>query len=122
MSDNGEELARAWLQGKSELLDSLADLVEGMDRPLGEMERAFLQTIGNAARAEAKREGKPTSLASDPASALRSAPSAEFKIDIEEFRRRQREHERRAQYEELAANNASIPIGSMPRDEGWGRF
>ena len=120
----GEELARDWLQGKSELIDSLADLVEGMSHPLDETARAFLQVVGNAARA-AKREGQPTSVvASDPAPTPLSKPvPAEPKVDIDEFRRRQREHERRARFEELAAKNASIAIGSMPRDNsGWGRF
>lgn len=124
MSDDGEALARGWLQGKSELLNSLADLVEGMSHPLDETARAFLLTVGNTARAAAKREGAPTSVvASEPAPSPRSKPvPAEPKVDIDEFRRRQREHARRARYDELAANNAALSICSMPRDEGWGRF
>jgi hypothetical protein len=52
----------------------------------------------------------------------RSAPQL-FPIDIDQIRRRQREHERRARFEEFARNNSSIFAGSMPREEaGWGRF
>jgi hypothetical protein len=110
MSDDeraGNEEARAWLQGNSELFDDLADLVESMAKPLGATARAFLQVVGNAARA-AKREGQPTSVvASDPAPPPLSKPvPAEPKVDIDAFRRRQREHERRARFEELARNNA----------------
>jgi hypothetical protein len=47
----------------------------------------------------------------------RSAPQ------IDQIRRHQREHERRARFEEFARNNSSIFAGSMPREEaGWGRF
>lgn len=117
----GERLGLDWIEGRSDLLDDLAALVVGM-KEFGTIERAFLTTIGNAARAAAKREGQPTSVvASDPSRRSKPVP-AEPKVDIDEFRRRQREHARRARYEALAANNASIPIGSMPRDEGWGRF
>jgi hypothetical protein len=110
MSDDdaraGEELARAWLQGKSELIDSLADLVEGMSHPLDETARAFLVTIGNAARSATKRVGQPTLVVpSDAAPTPRSAPAVETKVDIDEFRRRRLEHERRARFEELASRN-----------------
>ena len=62
MSDakEGEEMAKAWLAGKSELIDDLAALVDGMDRPLDATARAFLLTIGNAAKASAKREARAT--------------------------------------------------------------
>jgi hypothetical protein len=74
MSDSkeGEELAKAWLTGKSELIDDLAALVDGMDRPLDATARAFLQTIGSAAKAAPKREARPTPSARrtpDPAKA-----------------------------------------------------
>ena len=123
----GEELARAWLQGESELFDDLAALVDGMDKPLDETARAFLQAIGNAARA-AKREGQPTSVvASDAAPAPQSAPAAAPKINIEGFRRRLLEHERRARFERLARSNAAawVEQGEMVRRLGaggdWGR-
>jgi hypothetical protein len=38
-----------------------------------------------------------------------------FPVDIDQIRRRQREHERRARFEEFARNNSSIFAGSMPR-------
>jgi hypothetical protein len=56
----GEELARAWLQGKSELIDDLAALVDGMTRPLDATARAFLLTIGNAARLAPKSKVRQT--------------------------------------------------------------
>ena len=46
----GEELARAWLQGKSELINDLAALVDGMSQPLDATAKGFLVTVGNAAR------------------------------------------------------------------------
>jgi hypothetical protein len=62
MSDakEGEELAKAWLAGKSELIDDLAALVEGMDKPLDGTARAFLQTIGSAAKAAPRGKARPT--------------------------------------------------------------
>ena len=103
----GERLALDWIAGKSELLDDFAALVVGM-KEFGEMERAFLLTIGNAARAAAKREGQPTFVvASDPAPTPRSAPAAEPKVDIDAFRRRQRAHEQAARLQELASRNAN---------------
>jgi hypothetical protein len=115
MSDDeraGNEEALAWLQGNSELFDDLADLVESMAKPLGATERAFLQVVGNAARA-AKREdlptpaGAPAARAKGPAKAQPApeAPPAP-KVDIDAFRRRQREHERAARLDRLARSNA----------------
>ena len=131
MSDDeraGKEEALAWLHGNSELFDDLADLVESMAKPLGATERAFLQVVGNAARAAAKREGQPTSLASDPAPTPRSLPAAEPKVDIDAFRRRQRAHEQAARLQELASRNANAfvemqhaftPRSQMRNDADW---
>ena len=115
MSDEeraGNEEALAWLQGNSDLFDDLADLVESMAKPLGATERAFLQVVGNAARA-AKREdlptpaGAPAPRAKGPAKAQPTPEApAEPKVDIDAFRRRQREHERAARLERLARSNA----------------
>jgi hypothetical protein len=49
-------MAKAWLRGEGKLIDDLADLVEGMSHPLDPAARVFLQTIGNAAKASARRE------------------------------------------------------------------
>src|SRR5580658_10325605 len=58
MSDDdaraGEQMAKAWLRGEGELIDDLPLLVSGMSRPLDEMAKAFLSTIGNAAKAKAR--------------------------------------------------------------------
>jgi hypothetical protein len=79
MSDSkeGEELAKAWLTGKSELIDDLAALVDGMDRPLDATARAFLQTIGSAAKAAPKREARPTPSARRTPDSAKAQPSPE---------------------------------------------
>jgi hypothetical protein len=79
MSDakEGEEMAKAWLAGKSELIDDLAALVDGMDKPLDGTARAFLLTIGNAAKASAKREARPTPSARRTPDLAKAQPSPE---------------------------------------------
>jgi hypothetical protein len=79
MSDakEGEGMAKAWLAGKSELIDDLAVLVAGMDRPLDAIARAFLLTIGNAAKASAKREARPTPSARRTPDPAKAQPSPE---------------------------------------------
>jgi hypothetical protein len=130
MSDDeraGNEEARAWLQGNSELFDDLADLVESMAKPLGATERAFLVTVGNAAKATAKREDLPTPArapaprAKGPAKAQPPEAPAEPKIDIDAFRRRQREHERAARLEQLCQRNAAAwgEQVAIVRRMGW---
>ena len=109
----GEELAKAWLQGKSELIDDLAALVDGMDKPLDATAKGFLVTVGNAARM-AKRDDLPTPArapaprAKGPAKAQPTpeAPPAPA-FDVDEFRRRRREHELAARLDELARRNAA---------------
>jgi hypothetical protein len=115
MSD-GEELAKAWLRGEGELLDSLADLVEGMDKPLDETARAFLLTIGNAARSAPKSKvrqtptGTPAPARLEAQTAAQPTPEAPPApaFDVEAFRRRMREHERAARFTELARRNAAL--------------
>jgi hypothetical protein len=112
MSDDdvraGEELAKAWLAGKSELIDDLAALVDGMDKPLDATARAFLQMIGDAAKASAKREARPTpSARRTPAPPPESTPAAP--VDLNEMLRRRRERERARRLEELGRYN----------DEAW---
>jgi hypothetical protein len=110
MSDDraGEELARAWLQGKSELVDDLAALVDGMDKPLGATARAFLLTVGNAARQAARGHTRPK-----PAGATRPVEALPLPeappVDIDAFRRRWRERERAARLEQLSRDNSATP-------------
>ena len=111
MSDDraGEELAKAWLRGEGELIDDLAALVDGMDKPLDETARAFLATIGNAARSAPRGKARPTP-AGAPAPRAPDPPEAPpaLAFDVDEFRRRQREHERAARLEELMRRNAAL--------------
>ena len=52
----GEGMAIEWLEGRSEMSDDLVLLVSGMTQPLDGTARAFLLTVGNAARSVARRE------------------------------------------------------------------
>ncbi len=117
MSDDraGEELARAWLQGKSELVDDLAALIDGMPRgELGPVERSFLRVVGEAARREPRGHTRQRP-AGAPRPAVEAQPLPEAppvpRIDIDEFRRRRQERERAARFEDLARRNAGL----------WGR-
>src|ERR1700722_8066205 len=100
----GEELARAWLQGKSELIDDLAALVDGMTRPLDATARTFLATVGNAARWAPKSKVRQTPTGTPAPARLEVQPSAQPTpeappqppIDVDAFRRRMRDHERAA--------------------------
>ena len=109
MSDDdaraGEELARAWLQGKSELIDDLGALVDGMDRPLDGTARAFLLTIGAAARSAPRGKARPASARIEAQPTPEAPPAPAF--DVDAFRRRRREHELAARLEELARRNAA---------------
>ena len=68
----GEGMAIDWIAGRSEMSDDLALLVSGMEQPLDETARAFLLTVGNAARAAAKRAELAATVAV-PADADRNA-------------------------------------------------
>jgi hypothetical protein len=117
----GEELARAWLQGKSELLDDLAALVDGMTRPLDATARAFLLTIGNAARLAPRGKARPAPARLDAQTAAQPTQNPpQPRVDIDEFRRRMREHERAARLDELARRNAArfdVQVQLGRRDE-----
>jgi hypothetical protein len=99
----GEELARVWLQGKSGLSDDLAALVAGLGRPFDATVRTFLQTIGNAAKASAKRG--PTPSARRAAAAPPAEPPPAAPVDLNELLRRRRERERAARLGELGRRN-----------------
>ena len=104
MSDDGEGSWRAvGCRGKSELLDSLADLVEGMSHPLDETARAFLATVGKAARQASKGKARP---AHERIEALPPPPPEAAAFDIDGFRRRRREHELAARLDQLGRRNA----------------
>src|SRR5271168_1930358 len=110
MSDDraGEELARAWLQGKSELVDDLAALVDGMDKPLDGTARAFLVTVGKAARQGARGHTRPRP-AGAPRPAVEAQPpeaTPQPPIDVDAFHRRRREHELAVRLDELGRRNA----------------
>jgi hypothetical protein len=120
MSDEGEEMARAWLQGKGDLLDDLGQLVASMGE-LGPVERSFLRVIGEAARSAAKRKGPAPSRASPPAAQPTAAPP---QIDADASWRRARERQRAARFEELARRNSRIPVDGggdfwRSRNDDW---
>ena len=126
----GQELAQAWLAGKSEMSDDLALLVSGMTQPLDEMAKAFLQTIGSAAKAAPRGKarqtptGTPAPARLEAQTAAQPTPEAppQPPIDVDAFRRRMREHELAARFERLASSNAAawLEQGAMVRRMGWG--
>jgi hypothetical protein len=125
----GEDLAKAWLRGEGELIDDLAALVDGMTRPLDETARAFLLTIGNAARSAPKSKvrqtptGTPAPARLEAQTAAQPTPEAppQPPIDVDAFRRRMRDHERARRFERLASSNAAAwgQQGAMVRRMGW---
>jgi hypothetical protein len=127
----GEELAKAWLRGEGELIDDLAALVDGMDRPLDGAARSFLLTIGAAARSAPKSKVRQTPTGTPAPARLEMQPSAQPTpeapphppIDVDAFRRRMREHELAARFERLASSNAAAwgEQAQMVRRMGWER-
>jgi hypothetical protein len=116
----GEELARAWLQGKSEMSDDLALLVSGMTQPLDATARAFLQTIGNAAKASAKRGPTPSARRTAAAPPVQVPPAAP--VDLNEMLRRRRERERAAKLEEFGRRNAEAWLEQSAMIDATRRF
>jgi hypothetical protein len=120
------------LRGEGELIDDLAALVDGMDKPLDETARAFLKTIGSAAKASAKREARPTPSARRTPAPAKAQPSPEAPlarpVDLSEMLRRRRERERAARLEQFGRYNdeawreqqAFLAANSMQKDAGWG--
>ena len=118
MSDNddiraGDGMAIDWIAGRSEMTEDLSAIVATMPKELDGAAIGFLRTVGNAARAAAKRAEQA---ARDEAAApgreaqTAAAPPAPS-IDWEELRRRQRERALREQLDELWRANSAIPIG-----------
>jgi hypothetical protein len=109
------ELARAWLQGKSELMDDLADVVESMiDKRLDPEARVFLSTIGRDAKAMAKREPRPTQArapAAQPPATPTPEPLPSVPVDINEIWRRRQQRNREQRLDELARRNQQAFMG-----------
>ena len=106
---DGEAMAREWIAGRGDLPD-LLHMVRDMPRggELGGLKAGFLSTIDAAVR------GDRATNVPDPAKAqqlLEATPPAEAPalppIDVDEFRRRMREHERAARFDRLARSNAA---------------
>lgn len=104
---DGEEMGRAWVQGRSELLDDLAAIVGGMARgELGPFEKGFLKAVGEMARSGATREtGPPPAGAPAPARLEAQASAAPpALIDVDEIWHGMRERMRQARRDELWRN------------------
>jgi hypothetical protein len=134
--EEGARRALEWL-GRSEdaaelpqIVDAmLAHLVGQMPTKLGDMEIAFLIAIGRSALAGHKAAPQTEDEAKvRPATLPPPAEAPVPWIDVDEFRRRQREHERRARFEELARRNqaafmeqhsAFAPSRDRPKGADW---
>ena len=114
---DGEAMALEWIAGRGDLPD-LLHVVRDMPRggEMGGLEAGFLSTIDAAVR------GDPLGAADapDPAKAqllLEATPSAEAPplplIDVDEFRRRQRERAAAAKLEELGRRNQALFVGQQ---------
>jgi hypothetical protein len=134
MSDDdvraGEELARVWLQGKSEMSDDLALLVDGMSQPLDGTARAFILAIGAAARSVPKGKARPASARIETQTAAQPTQDPpQPGVDLNEMLRRRREREHARRLEEFGRSNdeARREQAEMVRgmgaggDSGWGR-
>lgn len=109
----GESMAIDWIAGRSQMSDDLAFLVSEMDRPLDETARGFLITIGNAARAAAKRAEQAAKAQATAAAHGEAQPAATVAaaLDVDASWRRMRELQRRARLEELWRRNSQVPFG-----------
>jgi hypothetical protein len=122
-------LARSWAQGKSELIDDLAALVEGMLKgEFGPVEKGFLSEIGEMARSAAKGAARPTPAGAPPPAHVQAQTAAELArppgLTIDELWARARARERQARLDELCRRNAQIPTGinmswRRPGDDWW---
>jgi hypothetical protein len=121
----GEAMAGEWIDGRGDLPDLLhivRDMPGGGE--LGGLEAGFLSTIDAAVRGDRLDAANVP----DPVKAqllLEAAPSAEAPplppIDVDEFRRRMRDHERARRLEQLGRSNAAawLEQGAMVRRMGW---
>jgi hypothetical protein len=98
-----------------------------MPKPLGAIERAFLQAVGKAARAAAKRDGRSAPAGARPPAPVEAQtpaapPPARAPIDVDDSWRRARERAQRARLEELWRANSAIPVGYAQRDSDRGSW
>jgi hypothetical protein len=111
--EEGARRGLEWL-GRSEDAAELAQIIGEMPAKLGDMEIAFIIAIGRAALAGHKAAPQTEDEAkARPATLPPPAETPVPWIDVDEFRRRQREHERRARFEELASRNQALFIGQQ---------
>jgi hypothetical protein len=126
--EEGARRALEWL-GRSEDAAELAQIIGEMPPKLGDMEAAFLIAIGRAALAGHKAAPQTEDEAkARPATLLSPAEAPAPWIDVDEFRRRRLEHERRARFEELASRNQALfleqqhafaPSRDRPKGADW---
>jgi hypothetical protein len=129
----GEAMALEWIAGRGALSD-LLHVVRDMPRggELGGLEAGFLSTIDAAVRGDRLGAANVPDPATKAQLLLKATPSAEAPpqppIDVDEFRRRRREHELAARLEELGRRNAvafvelqhAFTLGNrMRNDVGW---
>jgi hypothetical protein len=121
----GEAMALEWIAGRGALPD-LLHVVRDMPRggEMGGLEAGFLSTIDAAVRGDRLVAANVPDPATRAQQLLEAPPSAEapLQIDVDEFRRRMREHERAARLERLARSNAAAwgEQTEMVRRMGWG--
>ena len=125
---DGEGMAREWIAGRGDLPD-LLHIVRDMPRggDLGGLEAGFLSTIDAAVHGD--RLGAANVAGSgDESAAVAGRSPPQPPIDVDEFRRRRREHERAARLEELGRRNqeaflemqhAFTPRNQMRNDADW---
>jgi hypothetical protein len=127
--EEGARRALEWL-GRSEDGAELAQIIGEMPAKLGDMETAFLIAIGRAALAGHKAAPQTEDEAKARPATL--PPPAEVPpvpwIDVDEFRRRRREHELAARLEEFGRRNAELFMVQgrgiwggerLPKDADW---
>jgi hypothetical protein len=119
MSDDdvraGEALARAWLAGKTEMSDDLAVLVSVLTQPLDAATRAFLQTIGNAAKASARPTPSARRAPAPPPEPTPAAP-----VDLNEMIRRRQARDRARRIEAWGRSNAEAWADQAEMVRGMG--